>query len=141
MDLPGDFDKAACRIKVLADFVSLECLDHRVGQTLAAKVIQSVLDEPATESLASRFGDKRDIGNATLAGRTVHRRRDVAHYLAFALRDKNSARVGSSIVIDVAHLSPSPVVAVQNSQMLLQQLIDGRAAKSFGGDPFEHFKI
>src|SRR5678816_654380 len=141
VDLPGDFDETTCRIKVLADFVSLQRLDHRVGQTLAAKVIQSVLDEPATEPLATRFGDKRDIGNATLAGRTIHRRRDVTHYLASALCDKNSARVGSGIVINVAHLSPSPVVAVQNSEMLLQQLIGGRAAKSFGGDPFEHFKI
>ena len=141
MDLPGDFDEATCRIKVLADLVSFHRLDHRVGQTFAAEVFQSVLDEPATEPLASGFGDKRDIGNATFAGRAIQRRRDVTHYLAFALRDKNSARVGSGIVIDVAQLSPSPVVTVQNSQMLLDHLIDGRTAKSFGGDPFEHFKI
>jgi hypothetical protein len=41
----------------------------------------------------------------------------------------------------VTQLSPLPVVAVQNSQMLLHQLIDGGAAEGFGGDPFEHFKI
>ena len=141
MDLPGDFDEAAGRIKVLADFVSFHRLDHRVSQAFAPEVIQSVLNQPATEPLASRFRDKGDIGNATLAGRTIHRRRNVTQYYTLAFRDEDPAGIGSRIIIDVAHLPPSPVVAVQNSKTLFHQFIKGRAAEGFGGDPFERFKI
>ena len=141
VDLPGDFDEATCRVKVLADFVSFHRLDRRVSQALATEIIQSVLDELAADAFASCFGDKSDVRNTTLAGGTIHRRRNVTQYYALAFRDEDSNGIGRGIVIDVTHLSPPPVVAVQDSKTLLHQFIKGRAAEGFGGDPFEHFKI
>src|SRR5262245_56735117 len=66
---------------------------------------------------------------------------DVADDLAVIFSDKNARRIASDVNVNMHCLSPSPIVAVDDTELLLDAIVDRNADESFGGEALQMIQI
>src|SRR5678815_967771 len=139
--LPGDLDKAACRIQVVANLVVGHGFYHGVGQPFSLEIIQRMFDELPANTAAPRLRNDGQIWDSALACVSFQAGGDISQNPAGLFRDKNSSRVGRDVFINMPGFAPAPVVAMQNAQALFHALIEGEAIEGFDRHPFEFREI
>lgn len=141
MDLPCDFRETTSRIQVLARFVLRHGFDHRISQTFAPEVIQSVFNELASQPLTTEVRSDGEIGNPALSTLAINQRRDVAYDPALTFGNEDSGGICRNVFIDVTCFAPAPVVTVQDAQRRLDVLFERHSGKRFDRQPFNGFQI
>ena len=141
VDLPRDFYKTACRIKMLPCFILRHRFNHRVGHAFPAKIIQGVFNEPPPESMTAKLRGHGEIWNAAFASFTIDQRCDVAGDVASSFCHKDAARICRHVFIDVAGFAPAPVMAVKNAARLLDVLLQRHAGERRDCKAFDDFQI
>jgi hypothetical protein len=141
MNLPSGFDESAGRVQVLADGIVFHGLDHDEIHAFPTKIVKSMLNQLATNSLPSCGSIHGQIRNPPFPGFTVNPRRDVSDYPAFDLRDKDSVWIDLNILIHMPSLAPSPVMIAHYSDGLFHILIDRNSIKPLNGNASEFIEI
>lgn len=141
MDLPRDLRETTSRIQVLTGFILRHGFDHRVSQTLAPEVIQSVFNELVSQPLTTVVRSNGQIRNAALATLAINQRRNVAEDPTLTFGNEHSSGIGRNVFIDVACFAPAPVPTVQDAQRRLDVLFERHSGKRFDRQPFDGFQI
>src|SRR5258708_5613398 len=87
------------RNELLGGFISFHRFDHGEGQAFGGKVVDGMLNQLASEPLAPRFRDNREIGDATLAGGAVDRGRNVTEDAGVIFRDEDAVRIVGGVIV------------------------------------------
>lgn len=141
MHLARDLDKTAGRISVLSDSILRHSFDDGVFESLLAEVLERPLNEPATQTAASKFSRHREVWDSTLTSLGIYARRDIADYTALRFGNKNSGGISRGILIELAGFAPAPIVMIESSECHFQVLFDGHPVEAFQGQGFDGIQV
>ena len=108
MHLPADFDEAARRIEMVADFVVGHRFDHRECHPLLTKIVQCVFDELSAQPASPRIRHDGEIRNPSLTTFAIYSSRDVAGDVAVRVGHEESGGGGRDGCGEGPGLAPAP---------------------------------